>query len=178
MRYFNKNRDTANAQQNGKETENENESVQWEWQWQDGAEWVAYAAEVSDAMENAWQRGEDTIDVTKQDTMFEIRFEHNLECHIASNRMRPIRRVRVNGAHSEQGMDAADSCADGFDALSNRLEGDSVFGAEEEKDGDAQIGTFKDSERALNEYGDDYVEYMRKFQSLDGHEKDEQRARD
>ena len=98
---------------------------------------------------------------------------------MASNRMRPIRRVQVQGEDGGGGGQEADPFAEEFDALSNKLESGSVYEDEEaEEVEELQAGTHKDSEHALNEYGDDYHEYMQKFQRLHGPEEDEQSVHD
>merc|ERR1712154_176442 len=57
--------------------------------------------------------------------VFEIRLEHNLECHFATNKMRPIRRIKeLEDEHAQKHAvpQYADDFDGEFDALSNNLD--------------------------------------------------------
>eukprot|EP01083_Nonionella_stella_P117002 348141_1 len=203
----------------------------------DNGDWVYYPPSLSTQIEQAYQGGEDSINITKNDTVFEIRIEHKLECHFGTNKVRPIKRVNINAKYDPT-YDAQYNEINfkpkpkpkpkpdldiEFDALTNKLDdfGDAISNDEsedkeneefsdydehdeDEKDyeyreaqahrnrtktpqrpidmrestsydeqestpaakQEPEAGTPADSEFALKDYGNDYNEYIQKFNNL------------
>mmetsp|Transcript_49412 Transcript_49412/g.82233 ORF Transcript_49412/g.82233 Transcript_49412/m.82233 type:complete len:825 (+) Transcript_49412:41-2515(+) len=118
------------------------------WQWKDDANvWIEYEPNVSTVIEQAYLARVETMEIEKHGVVYEIRLQHNLECHFGTNRMRPIRRQRIaeqaqpqirrsqsaapsslrsplqQAAYLGNALNAGDDdFADEFDALTNKLE--------------------------------------------------------
>ena len=152
--------------------------AQWQWRHDDG-QWIPYSVDTAAAIERAFGGGHDAVDITENGVVYALRLDHDVQCHFATNKMVPIRRLQ---AHREMATAAATTTAtdslsaddrdDGidheFDALSNELEnGDDgdPFGQSVE---DEAVPTLRDSEAApeSDEYGDEYNEYIERFNRL------------
>merc|ERR1719461_2127141 len=77
---------------------------------------------------NALKNGQDIIEIMRNGMVCEIRLEQNLECHFATNKMRPIRRIKaledehVHALQKNAIPQYADDFDNEFDALSNNLD--------------------------------------------------------
>jgi len=106
-------------------------ATKWRWKNEDG-EWRTYSVSNCGLIETAWRNEVESVEITKEDVVYEVRPRQLVECHFATNRMRPIERVQCDrSVDPSDSADSADSvhseeaeCAehDPFDALSNPLE--------------------------------------------------------
>merc|ERR1719242_558898 len=186
----------------------------WEWRDDDG-EWNMYSVDTTTVIELAFGSGLDAVDITENGVVYGLRFDDNVQCHFATNKVRPIRRRMISSnrkstvsAHrpyaatadnisfnvycdrkeNEKDRDLETDDIDlEFDALSNKLEnGDdrgqsdlestSLEEMEEMKESESverqSVPTMRDSEVALDEYGNDYDEYIATFNRLRAYSND------
>merc|ERR1712244_16238 len=111
----------------------------------------------------------------KNSVVYEIRFEHHLECHFATNKMRQIQRIETyKNKVPQMNQDEDDEdLEDEFDALSNNLD---AFGQDINAENiDSENMSYDEDEKAEqtphdelvpNSYGDQYKDYMKKFDKL------------
>ena len=199
MTYFNKKHSRANSLRHSvghsagihKMTDTETMYV---WQFKaDNGKWSDYSHSICVTIENALRNGLDSIEITKESMVYEIRLEHNLECNFATNKMRPIRRVRAKTDEHNAIPKYEDDFDGEFDALSNNLDAlaasqnpshlmeeyeeeeiaesdensyENEESYDEENDDDEKAETPVESELVANSYGNQYNDYMRKYNQV------------